>query len=91
MNVSFKPSFVRDFKSLPLEVKNEVRRICSVMFPNLKNMLDFKEYSIKKISGFSKYYRIKMGDYRIGFKKEAGVDICFMRVKHRKDIYKIFP
>lgn len=91
MNISFKPSFAKDFKSLPLEIKNEVRKICVNIFPKLKSLFDFKEYPIKKISGFAKYYRIKIGDYRIGFKKETVSDICFMRVKHRKDIYKIFP
>lgn len=90
MNISFKPSFVKDFKSLPFEIKTEVRKICIVIFPKLKNLFDFKEYPIKKISGFQKYYRIKIGDYRIGLKKETS-DICFVRVKHRKDIYKVFP
>ena len=91
MNISFKPSFIKDFKSLPSELKNEVRKICADTFPSIKSVFDFKKYPVKKISGFSKYYRIKIGDYRIGFKKETGSDICFMRVKHRKDIYKIFP
>lgn len=91
MNVSFKPSFIKDFKSLPPEIKTKVRKICVNTFPNLKNSFDFQEYPIKKISGFSEYYRIKIGDYRIGFKKETDSDICFMRVKHRKDIYKVFP
>ncbi len=91
MKISFKPSFIKDFKSLPPEIKIEVRRICVVIFPKVKNLFDFQEYRIKKISGFSKYYRIKIGDYRIGFKKEASSEIYFMRVKHRKDIYKFFP
>ncbi len=91
MNVSFKPSFLKDFKSLPPEIKVEVRKVCVIIFPTLDNLFDFHEYPIKKISGFPKYYRIKVGDYRIGFKKESSSEICFMRVKHRKDIYKIFP
>lgn len=91
MVISFKPSFIKDFKSLPMEIKIETRRICTDIFPKLKNLFDFQEYRIKKISGFSKYYRIKIDNYRIGFKKESGSEICFMRVKHRKDIYKVFP
>lgn len=90
MNVSFKPSFIKDFKSLPSEIKIDIRKICAITFPNLENLFNFQDYPIKKISGFSEYYRIKIGDYRIGFKKENN-SICFMRVKHRKDIYKIFP
>ncbi len=91
MDISFKPSFIKDFKVLPSEIKIEVRKICSGVFPSLKSIFDFKDYPIKNISGFSKYYRIKIGDYRIGFKKETSFSVCFMRVKHRRDIYKFFP
>lgn len=91
MEVLFKPSFIKDFKSLPPEIKTEVRKICTVTFPNLKNLFDFQDYPIKKISGFSEYYRIKINDYRIGFSQENNSTICFMRIKHRKDIYKVFP
>jgi mRNA-degrading endonuclease RelE of RelBE toxin-antitoxin system len=49
-----------------------------------------KKYDISNIKGFRGYYRVRLGDYRIGFKKEREF-IVFMRVKHRKDIYKNFP
>ncbi len=90
MEIFFKPAFVRDFKKLPREIKNEVRRVCTEIFPTLTHIADYHECPLKKISGFENYYRIKIKEYRIGFKKE-GNSIVFMRVKHRKDIYKIFP
>ena len=40
---------------------------------------------------FSKYYRIKMGDYRLGFERINSLKIRFIIVEHRKDIYKKFP
>jgi len=90
MKVSFKPSFVKDFKKLPREAKEKARRICLVTFPSLDNLRRISEYDLKMIKGFHGYYRIRVGEYRIGLKEEKG-GVIFMRVKHRKDIYKVFP
>jgi mRNA interferase RelE/StbE len=45
---------------------------------------------VKKLRGFSDYYRIRIKDYRIGLKLENGT-LYFADFAHRKDIYKQFP
>lgn len=90
MEIYFKPSFLKDFQKLPSDIKREVRYICAEVFPKLRDIYNFKLYKVKPIKGFKNYFRIKIGDYRIGFKM-IGNNIEFMRVKHRKDIYKFFP
>jgi len=45
----------------------------------------------KKITGYSEYYRIKIGDYRIGFEKISHDEIRLILAAHRKDIYNRFP
>ncbi len=91
MQIFFKPSFIRDFNKLPFETRKEVYLICMEIFPKLKNLRDFQKYPVKPLTGFPYYYRITVGDFRIGFKKAKEGHIEFMRVKHRKDIYKYFP
>jgi mRNA interferase RelE/StbE len=91
MKVYFKSSFVRDFKKLPSDILDEVYHVCIDIFPELGDIRDFHEYRIKSLRGFRNYYRIRLGNYRIGFKRTKDGDIEFMRVKHRKDIYKHFP
>jgi len=90
MEIFFKRTFLKDYKRLPKELLEEVKEICNSIFPRIKNLADFKEYPIRKIRGFKNYYRIKIGDFRIGFKKSDN-QVIFMRVLHRKDIYKYFP
>jgi len=46
--------------------------------------------NIKKLKGSNKFYRIRLGDYRIGLIIEDEV-IKFIRCLHRKDIYRFFP
>ena len=47
--------------------------------------------NIKKLTGFPKYFRIRIGDYRLGFESIDRNTIRFIIMAHRKDIYKIFP
>jgi len=45
---------------------------------------------IKKLTGFKNFYRIRIGDYRIGL-QIVGDTVQFIRCLHRKDIYRYFP
>ena len=90
MEVLFKPSFIKDARKLPQPVYDEVKNICLKIFPALKDFQNPKPYQVEKLRGFKEYYRIKIGEYRIGFKQESG-KIIFIRVLNRKDIYRHFP
>ena len=46
--------------------------------------------NLKKLKGETKYFRIRIGDYRIGLYIENRI-IEFSTMDHRKDIYKRFP
>jgi mRNA interferase RelE/StbE len=46
--------------------------------------------SLKKITGETHYYRIRLGDYRLGI-KVSGKSVIFIRALHRKEIYRYFP
>ncbi len=52
---------------------------------NIKQIND-----LKKLKGHKSFYRIKLGDYRIGVKIDSEL-VVFVTVAHRKDIYKLFP
>jgi mRNA interferase RelE/StbE len=45
----------------------------------------------KKLTGYISYYRVKTGDYRIGFELVVPGKVRIITVLHRKDIYKKFP
>jgi mRNA-degrading endonuclease RelE of RelBE toxin-antitoxin system len=44
----------------------------------------------KKIKTHEAAYRIRIGNYRLGFFYEHH-EVIFSRILHRKDIYKYFP
>jgi len=45
---------------------------------------------LKKLKGFKTAYRIRMGEYRIGFIYEDD-SVKLSRIMNRKEIYKFFP
>ena len=45
---------------------------------------------VKKLTGKGPYFRLRVGDYRIGMRVEGEV-VTFMRILHRREIYRFFP
>ncbi len=87
MRLEFKESFLRDLKKIKeRKIKQEIKKLIeTVEQASLNEVKD-----VKKIKGYKDFYRIKMGNYRVGIKKTKD-SIIFVRILHRKDIYKYFP
>ena len=90
MNTDFKPHFLRAIKKITDDLLLRVieQTICSV--EEAKTVKDIPE--LRKLKGYKNgiYYRIKLGDYRIGVTIENDL-VTFVVFRHRKDIYKFFP
>lgn len=88
MKVEFKESFLKDLR--PVKDKNLLSRVKETI-ENLEKAEKLEEISnLKKLKGERGYYRIGIGDYRVGLKIE-GDQVTFIRMLNRKDIYKYFP
>ena len=88
MKVEFKKSFLKELKKLKnRSLKNSIAESI-IQVESAKNIAQIK--NLKKLSGYDVYYRIRVGDYRIGLKIEKDV-IYFVVCEHRKDIYRKFP
>jgi len=88
VKIQFRESFERDLKKIknpPLlkQIKKLIFKIesCSALteIPN-----------VKKLAGGNNFYRIRLGDYRVGLYVGKSV-VEFVRVLHRKEIYRYFP
>lgn len=88
MNTVFKNSFLKELKKLKNKSLKESVYNCILQVESAKNISEIR--NLKKLSGYDIYYRIRVGDYRIGIKIENEV-VYFVVLDHRKDIYKRFP
>jgi mRNA interferase RelE/StbE len=89
MKVSFDKSFIKAI----VKIKNPLvlKRIENIIY-SLESAESIENVSnIKKLIGYTSYYRIKMGVYRIGIELINDKEIKLITVLHRKDIYKKFP
>jgi mRNA interferase RelE/StbE len=88
VKVGYEASFGKDLrkiqdKSLSQKIKiaiNEVKDAKDIRYIN----------SLKKLKGYETFYRIKIGDYRIGIEIVEN-EIIFTRFLYRRDIYRFFP
>ena len=88
MTVSFRKSFVRDLKRLKdATVRSRIRDVIEAV-EKANSLADLPD--VRKMSGSSGYYRVRVGSYRVGLTVEDSV-VEFVRVLDRKDIYRYFP
>lgn len=88
MRVEFRRSFLRDLKKI--KDKNLKQRVRDVI--HLVEEADSLGalQNLRKLRGSNHYYRIRIGDYRVGLLLEDDTAI-FIRFLHRRDIYRYFP
>ncbi len=88
MNTSFRESFESDLSALI--DSNLLRRIRKTI-EQVESARTFQQISnLKRLEAAGKYYRIRLGDYRIGFIFDNGT-VTFVRCLHRREIYRYFP
>lgn len=88
MNVSFEASLARDLK----RIKDKIlfKRVEEVI-AEVKAAATYGEIPhLRKMRGYATLYRVRLGDYRIGLEVVED-QVVFVRILHRKDIYRYFP
>ena len=90
MEIRYKKQFLKDLVKLPLSFRKKVEKFAFEIIPN-ENTFEIKQKVSKlKSKNNENYYKIRIGDYRIGL--YIGKNFLeFKRVLHRKDIYRYFP
>ena len=88
MKVEFRESFLKDLRN----IKNT--KLLAKVKKSVENaeLADIPQQisNFKKLKGYSTYFRIKIGEYRVGLIMENDI-ITFVRILPRKEIYRFFP
>ena len=88
MELEFRESFIKDVKRIKETAMK--KKIAAVISESQKAASLLVLQNVKKLEGSAAYYRIRVGDYRIGIKLQDKT-LIFMRCLNRKDIYRYFP
>jgi len=89
LKVSYAKTLVKDLEAVSRNpaVKKRLSKLIET-FKAIDTLDELKH--IKKIEGYDCYYRLRIGDYRLGL-KVSGDTVELIRFFHRRDIYRRFP
>jgi mRNA interferase RelE/StbE len=88
MKTAFRKSFLRDLKKIK---SRDILDAIQEVIVQVEAAADLQQIAnLKKMSGSTGFYRIRIGDYRIGVAVE-GDTVEFVRCLNRRDLYKYFP
>ncbi|GET40424.1 type II toxin-antitoxin system RelE family toxin [Microseira wollei] len=88
MNVEFRKSFEKDLNNLRDQSLLQRIQVVIEEVEAAENLGDVS--NLKKLKADGSYYRIRVGDYRIGMAVNENI-VIFVRVLHRKEVYRYFP
>lgn len=88
MRIAFEASFARDLQRV--KDKQLLRRVKQVI-EEIKAATELSDIKyLSKLKGYDTFYRIRLGDYRIGIEVLED-EVILVKILHRKDIYRYFP
>lgn len=87
MLIEVKKQFIKDLGGVPKSVRQSVEQTI-IGIKSAESIGGIE--NVKKLKGHQDYYRIRIGDYRIGFAL-VGDTVILSRFLHRKEIYRFFP
>ena len=88
MKVEVRKSFEKDISKIADSKLAHQLYLLVELLEQCKSLTEIQH--LKKMQGNGGYYRIRMGNYRLGLKVEKDT-ILLLRFMHRKDIYNYFP
>jgi mRNA interferase RelE/StbE len=87
MKIEIRKSFTKDADKLPAPMQRQL----AAHIAGIQSATQISQLAgCKKLKGYKTAYRIRMGQYRIGFYFENDI-VELVRVLDRKDIYRLFP
>jgi mRNA interferase RelE/StbE len=88
MKVEFRKSFEKDLRKIKdTELLQRIQSIVEEV-ENIDSLMGL--INIKKLKAEGDFYRIRIGNYRVGLSLNNET-VIFVCVLHRKEIYRYFP
>jgi mRNA interferase RelE/StbE len=88
VKVFFRQSFTKDLAKA--KDKGLLRRV-KIAIETLERAESLEQVKgLKKLRGVENYYRLRIGDFRLGLALEEG-KVIFVRFLNRKEMYRYFP
>ncbi|MEW5803768.1 MAG: type II toxin-antitoxin system RelE/ParE family toxin [bacterium] len=88
MKLEFRASFAKDLKNIQdKQLLNQIKEKIQAIEASA-NIMELSGLKRLRTGGY--YYRLRLGDYRLGLIID-GETVIFVRLLHRREIYRYFP
>ena len=87
MELIISKTFEKQLKLVPKYIRESALEVLEAL-EKAKNVTEIKD--LKKLSGYTNYYRIRIGNYRMGL-QIIDPKIIVVIILHRGTVYKVFP
>jgi len=87
MEIVITKTFEKQLKSVPKYIRESAIEVLEAL-EKAKIVTEIKD--LKKLSGYKNYYRIRIGNYRMGL-QIINPKIIVVTILHRGTMYKLFP
>jgi mRNA interferase RelE/StbE len=88
LNTQFKESFLKDLRGI--KDRDLLARVNEIIQTVEQAQTPQEIPTLKKLRGERNYFRIRIGDYRLGLKIEGQL-VTLVRILNRKEMYRYFP
>jgi mRNA interferase RelE/StbE len=89
MIVRIDKSFQKDISKVS---DAKVRRSVAETIEHIQESANLSSITnLKKLAGYKDFYRLRLGNYRIGIRYTSDHELTLIRFLHRKDIYQKWP
>ena len=88
MKIDYRKRFLKDLSKIPTEIRSSIENFVFKELPKANSIFELGR--VEKIKGYTSYYKIRFGSYRIGMRIKND-KVILERILHRKDIYRYFP
>jgi mRNA interferase RelE/StbE len=88
MKIDYRKGFLKELSKVPSGARSRMEDFVFQELPKANSI--FEIGIVEQMKGYSSYYKVRFGSYRIGLKMENDT-VILERVLHRKDIYRYFP
>ena len=87
MEIIITKTFEKQLKLVPKYIRESAIAVLETL-EKARNVTEIKD--LKKLNGYTNYYRIRIGNYRMGL-QIIDPKIIVVIILHRGTVYKVFP
>ena len=88
MKIEYRKNFLKELSKIHIKERSRIESFVFKELPEANSI--FELGNVEQMKGYTSYYKVRFGQYRIGLKMKDDI-VILERALHRKDIYRYFP